>query len=167
MCPAHNNDARKPICVSFVLLQHWSLWLLVDAETLLLEVDTYYMTKKNYEEMKGGKITEVIIPINNDEYTKRNTKYRVPLTAVIFHYSPVFGCIIQAPYKTQVMRPQEVQQYMSKMVYMLSGSLLAQSGLYTFTCSGKQPNFVTGLIQRMIVSKSLRLRFVRGTSEAV
>lgn len=117
------------------------------------------MTKKNYEEMKSKKVTTVIIPI--DVSSDRNDPYSIPLVATIFHHAPVVGCVINIPSRTaRIIYVTGRDTHVSKLAYSLRGALLEKSGLYTYTCSGKESigdhNF------RKIMSVSLYLKFVTG-----
>ena len=122
-----------------------------------MEMDTYYMTKRNYEDMKSGKTPEVVLPVS-----KASGSYSIPLVAVLFHHAPVFGCIIHTPTELKAIKLQDIQTYTSKIVYKIGGSLLEKSGLYTYTCSGNQSNFITNMSKRRILSVSLYLKFVTG-----
>lgn len=124
------------------------------------------MTRKNYREMREGKATEVFIP----QYTV-NTRdpnyYELLLTAVAFHYRPVFGCVIKTPFGKEAIRPivtrgQDPTPYTSKMVYRLYGNLGEKSGMYTYKCSGLQYNYITKESHRKTTSTSLQLKFFNG-----
>lgn len=130
----------------------------------LLEMDTYFMTKKNYEEMKNRQFTEVIIPLN--ESGGKNDPYSIPLVAVAFHYAPVLGCILETPTETRIVTPWgKVHQHMSKMVHNLQGSLLEKSGVYTYICTGNQ-KVARGVSHRVLLSVSLHVKFMIGMLEA-
>ena len=123
-------------------------------------MDTYYMTRKNYEDMKSGRVPKVYIPINPP-----SSAYSVPVSGVIIHYAPVLGCIIKTPFENLVVRPEKaVTRFASTMVYEVSGSLLEKSGQYTYICAGEKPNVFTGLKVRETLSSSLHLKFIKGLS---
>ncbi len=125
----------------------------------MLEMDTYYMTRDNYRDMKHGKTPIVYIP-----FEPRSSSYFVPVTAVLLHYAPVLGCIIKTPHEKHMVRPEKaVTFYASTMVYKVTGTLLEKSGLYTYTCSGEKRNIATGVRMRETISASLYLKFVRGS----
>lgn len=116
------------------------------------------MTRQNYEDMKHGKVTKVYIP-----FEPLTSSYSVPVTAVLIHYQPVVGCIIETPFESHVVqREKPVSFYASTMVYRVTGSLLGKSGLYTYTCSGRKQDVVAGVRMRETLSVSLFLKFVRG-----
>lgn len=119
------------------------------------------MTKKNYEEMKSGKVTEVVVPLGKDG--NKNDPYSIPLVAMAFHHAPVLSCILKTPTETRAVGPQgKIHTHVSKMVNLLQGSLMEKSGLYTYTCAGNQSNFITDTSQRVILSVSLYIKFVIG-----
>lgn len=118
------------------------------------------MTRKNYEEMKLKKATTVFIPVDAD--SDRNNHYTVPLIATIFHHEPVMGCVINIPNSTATaMRATFRDTHMSRMAYSVGGDLLEKSGVYTYTCSGRET--VGDRSSRKILSVSLHLKFVTGT----
>ena len=118
------------------------------------------MTKKNYEEMRKGIATEVFIPV----YENLQKVYKIPLTAVVFHSSPIIGCVIISKFGVYSVSMKYISDQVSKMVYNISGSLLGQSGLYTYKCSGIINNVFTDITHRITVSTSLYLTFVNGKS---
>lgn len=121
------------------------------------------MTRKNYEDMKSGKVAEVVIPLS--EGGSKNDAFTIPVVAVAFHFAPVFGCILKTPTTVRSIEAQKILPHISKIVYSLMGSLQEKSGLYTYTCSGNQPNFVSNRSQRITASVSLYLRFIIGKVE--
>lgn len=135
---------------------------LLDADRFLLEVDTYFMTKKNYQEMKRGVVTKVVIPLS--EPGGKNDVYTIPVVAVAFHHAPVLGCIFKTPTETKLIEPPstKVHDHFTKLVYALRGSLMEKSGLYTYKCSGNQSTFIGDVNQRVILSVSLYINFVIG-----
>ena len=136
-----------------------SSYTTLDTNDFALEMDTYYMTIKNYEDMKSGKVPKVYIPINP------SSAYSVPVSGVVIHYAPILGCIIKTPFESIVVRPERaVTTFASTMVYEVSGSLLEKSGLYTYICAGEKLNFFTGLVVRETLSASLHLKFIKGLS---
>lgn len=131
-----------------------------DADEFVLEMDTYYMTRKNYEDMKLRKTPTVYIPY---EPEPNSSTYSVPVTAVVLHYAPVLGCIVKTPFEKRAVVPEHpITTYMSTLVYKVSGDLLKKSGLYTYVCSGMKPNSFSGVTMRETLSASLFLKFVRG-----
>ena len=129
----------------------------------LLEMETYFMTKENYEEMKSWKSTKVIIPIS--ESGSKNDPYSIPLVGVAFHYAPVLGCILKTPTETIISSPWGKREtHMSKMVHYLRGDLLEKSGLYTYICTGNQ-TVVRGISHRAVLSASLDVKFMIGMLE--
>ena len=122
-------------------------------------MDTYYMTRKNYEDMKARKIPKVYIPLGRE-----SGNYSVPLTAVVIHYAPIVGCIIKTPFQRHVVSHivTPVSRYATTMIYYVTGSLLGKSGVYTYICSGMNRSAVTGLQMREILTVSLHLKFVQG-----
>ncbi len=124
-----------------------------------LGMDTYYMTNKNYEEMRKGIATRVIIPFYED------SEYTVPLRAVLYHNFPRFGCVLTTPFGVQKIIQDLPSRHVSIFSYELSGSLIRQSGLYTYMCRGLEFTYVTGMSDTVILSVSLYLQFIEGMSD--
>jgi len=104
--------------------------LTTDSGEEILEVDTYYMSLRNYQEMRQGKTTTVLIPLESSDGYFR-------LTAYVYHYRPLYGCILASPFNLENKhRHLNSSEKVIKIEYVQKDRGVLSSGLYTVTCYG-------------------------------
>lgn len=108
-------------------------------------MDTWYMTAKNYEEMRSGITTEVVFPYS----------VSVHFNLYAFHPSPIYGCVMVTPFSVETATRQNIfHKLFTTMNYTAQVGGMESSGIYTMKCIGDNWN--------RIVSVSLYIKFVKG-----
>ena len=114
------------------------------------------MTRKNYEEMRNGVTTEVLIPYSKDLHS-------LQIIANAIHPYPVFACAMITPSAVESVEvPNIISNFSSTHKYNLHVGGINASGIYTFKCSGKQFQFPTFAFLSRTAAISLYLNFITG-----
>ncbi len=120
-----------------------------------LEVYTWYMTKKNYRDMRKGKPTKVIVPLFE-------TRYQLYIYSSLGN-SNNWTCSIQSPglFSSSFLRPAYDNDGLDLLRYAVVADK-SNSGVYSVTCLSIFRDKIRNLSHSLSVTKSLNIAFIRG-----
>ena len=115
------------------------------------------MTTRNYEEMRNGTTTKVLIPYSANLHTLQIRVYA-------FHRSPLYACVVISSTSVEpAAKSVPVSPFASRFEFELVINAIS-SGIYRFKCSGIQYQFSTSKYLRRTASLALHLDFITGSS---
>jgi len=131
-------------------------------DSCVLELHTWYMTKENYQEMREGKITEIMVPL-------LNRPYKLPIVTSLYHggSNRLPKCYFKAPFHKRSVQDR-VRYRGYPLVYTYKNYVLStrsNSGIYTVICKAKNWDYYadyTGKNWTVALHKRIRITFFKG-----
>lgn len=117
-----------------------------------LEIHTWYMTRENYHDMRIGKLTNVVVPLFEKEYTLNL------YGTTDFPYNET--CVVATPSGSNVSIQME-GKYFNRLKYPIAARA-ENSGVYSITCYIPHNDVVEGVSHILQVKKSFNITFIRG-----